>query len=153
MEGVTLRTPPEPFIERKGLENMPTMGTAFRTGVPLVNLDQGAPIPLRFVLQLAHELAPAHIRDGLGEAVILEHVLDRETLDADHLVLVNDASREFVLIIPSPICYLGMVTRDLETCLGSVLASLFLLGKSSARRSEEHTSELQSPCNLVCRLL
>src|SRR5256885_8981153 len=23
----------------------------------------------------------------------------------------------------------------------------------SARRSEEHTSELQSPCNLVCRLL
>src|SRR5256885_5228584 len=25
--------------------------------------------------------------------------------------------------------------------------------KSGARRSEEHTSELQSPCNLVCRLL
>src|SRR2546426_1659310 len=24
---------------------------------------------------------------------------------------------------------------------------------SDARRSEEHTSELQSPCNLVCRLL
>src|SRR5256885_12364304 len=24
---------------------------------------------------------------------------------------------------------------------------------SKARRSEEHTSELQSPCNLVCRLL
>src|SRR5256885_11061663 len=24
---------------------------------------------------------------------------------------------------------------------------------SAARRSEEHTSELQSPCNLVCRLL
>src|SRR5256885_8423267 len=25
--------------------------------------------------------------------------------------------------------------------------------ESSSRRSEEHTSELQSPCNLVCRLL
>src|SRR5205807_3084393 len=25
--------------------------------------------------------------------------------------------------------------------------------KSGKRRSEEHTSELQSPCNLVCRLL
>src|SRR5688500_19855990 len=24
---------------------------------------------------------------------------------------------------------------------------------ASSRRSEEHTSELQSPCNLVCRLL
>src|SRR5256885_12053249 len=27
------------------------------------------------------------------------------------------------------------------------------LSGSSAFRSEEHTSELQSPCNLVCRLL
>src|SRR5256885_6624676 len=26
-------------------------------------------------------------------------------------------------------------------------------GKIGSRRSEEHTSELQSPCNLVCRLL
>src|SRR5256885_13165466 len=28
-----------------------------------------------------------------------------------------------------------------------------LLSASEAGRSEEHTSELQSPCNLVCRLL
>src|SRR2546426_5509551 len=27
------------------------------------------------------------------------------------------------------------------------------LADRAARRSEEHTSELQSPCNLVCRLL
>src|SRR5256885_16708467 len=26
-------------------------------------------------------------------------------------------------------------------------------GRPTAARSEEHTSELQSPCNLVCRLL
>src|SRR2546426_1198978 len=26
-------------------------------------------------------------------------------------------------------------------------------GRAAAARSEEHTSELQSPCNLVCRLL
>src|SRR5256885_12431750 len=26
-------------------------------------------------------------------------------------------------------------------------------GRQANRRSEEHTSELQSPCNLVCRLL
>src|SRR5256885_5330144 len=28
-----------------------------------------------------------------------------------------------------------------------------LTGRVRQRRSEEHTSELQSPCNLVCRLL
>src|SRR5256885_9347399 len=27
------------------------------------------------------------------------------------------------------------------------------IGLGDAQRSEEHTSELQSPCNLVCRLL
>src|SRR2546426_5458077 len=30
---------------------------------------------------------------------------------------------------------------------------LHVTGGSRRRRSEEHTSELQSPCNLVCRLL
>src|SRR5215467_5716388 len=33
-------------------------------------------------------------------------------------------------------------------------ATLYLSNRGrTARRSEEHTSELQSPCNLVCRLL
>src|SRR2546426_3066918 len=30
---------------------------------------------------------------------------------------------------------------------------LYALAREVQRRSEEHTSELQSPCNLVCRLL
>src|SRR2546426_5191511 len=32
-------------------------------------------------------------------------------------------------------------------------APLAFAAPNAARRSEEHTSELQSPCNLVCRLL
>src|SRR5256885_1936725 len=36
---------------------------------------------------------------------------------------------------------------------GVLLRRLDELGKRLERRSEEHTSELQSPCNLVCRLL
>src|SRR5256885_5702553 len=34
-------------------------------------------------------------------------------------------------------------------CINTILTSVLL----RATRSEEHTSELQSPCNLVCRLL
>src|SRR5256885_6276871 len=35
-----------------------------------------------------------------------------------------------------------------------IAASVLRVGVDEARvRSEEHTSELQSPCNLVCRLL
>src|SRR5256885_6655535 len=36
------------------------------------------------------------------------------------------------------------------SCAGGTWGSI---GKILAERSEEHTSELQSPCNLVCRLL
>src|SRR5256885_12956009 len=34
-----------------------------------------------------------------------------------------------------------------------VYRAVFLLNTVHNNRSEEHTSELQSPCNLVCRLL
>src|SRR5256885_4723296 len=47
--------------------------------------------------------------------------------------------------------YLGLAQKSLE-------GSYFGVGRAfndelMAERSEEHTSELQSPCNLVCRLL
>src|SRR2546426_4876665 len=39
------------------------------------------------------------------------------------------------------------------TTLEGRIQSLELLAEQTRARSEEHTSELQSPCNLVCRLL
>src|SRR5256885_12829883 len=39
-----------------------------------------------------------------------------------------------------------------KTCSGGHIMAKFLI-TASYTRSEEHTSELQSPCNLVCRLL
>src|SRR2546426_4307423 len=38
-------------------------------------------------------------------------------------------------------------------CLGGDVPEAEEIGCSRPTRSEEHTSELQSPCNLVCRLL
>src|SRR2546426_5058178 len=37
--------------------------------------------------------------------------------------------------------------------IGIILMASYALGLQVHKRSEEHTSELQSPCNLVCRLL
>src|SRR5256885_11911338 len=39
--------------------------------------------------------------------------------------------------------------QSVQAYIAPPIAACFLLGL----RSEEHTSELQSPCNLVCRLL
>src|SRR2546426_1678193 len=43
-----------------------------------------------------------------------------------------------------------IIERDTITTAKEVASVDFV---SNGRRSEEHTSELQSPCNLVCRLL
>src|SRR5256885_6256732 len=43
--------------------------------------------------------------------------------------------------------------RDLRRSLDSKFDLKEIPGLQSRLRSEEHTSELQSPCNLVCRLL
>src|SRR5256885_12269916 len=50
------------------------------------------------------------------------------------------------------------VAKDLRERLkkdenGRPYVDAFLLSHPDQDRSEEHTSELQSPCNLVCRLL
>src|SRR5256885_4538995 len=52
----------------------------------------------------------------------------------------------------NPDCSMKRAAR-VENYRGFVFASLAADGPTLTERSEEHTSELQSPCNLVCRLL
>src|SRR2546426_8794287 len=59
----------------------------------------------------------------------------------------RDAALERLLVGPLEVPQsLGAVTRDAGV-------ANFVRQDVLAPRSEEHTSELQSPCNLVCRLL
>src|SRR5256885_5826183 len=52
---------------------------------------------------------------------------------------------------------IGAILFDLDNTLiledDATEEALRRTSELAARRSEEHTSELQSPCNLVCRLL
>src|SRR5256885_11326135 len=48
---------------------------------------------------------------------------------------------------------LNLLQRILQPVLGIAFVVLYFDSKLGGERSEEHTSELQSPCNLVCRLL
>src|SRR5688500_19783574 len=47
----------------------------------------------------------------------------------------------------------GLVVGTLAGLLGWVIWAWLIYMIGTRWRSEEHTSELQSPCNLVCRLL
>src|SRR3989454_8110807 len=57
----------------------------------------------------------------------------------------------------TPLPLRGTLVTMLAFCVGVLLIGCFnVMNMQFARatlRSEEHTSELQSPCNLVCRLL
>src|SRR3989454_5213479 len=52
----------------------------------------------------------------------------------------------------SPERSLALLDRP-ATTIARPTAVFMAIGACCGRRSEEHTSELQSPCNLVCRLL
>src|SRR5256885_7216331 len=68
--------------------------------------------------------------------------------DVSHLCLLNEERARVVEVEPiAPDCSVS-ARAGVE---GAVLAYEKIV--CSNGRSEEHTSELQSPCNLVCRLL
>src|SRR5256885_12973627 len=55
--------------------------------------------------------------------------------------------------IEHPQDLLADLAQALEQAQGHALDQAVLAAEREQDRSEEHTSELQSPCNLVCRLL
>jgi hypothetical protein len=106
---------------------MSTIKAAFRGWVPAVNPDHGSTIPCTLVFQLGHKRTPPDITDCLGKAVILNHVFDSETLNADRLVFTDQASREFVLEITAAINN----TSHFETGFVAILGAFLLLGLPS----------------------
>src|SRR2546427_7019337 len=85
--------------------------------------------------------APHRLRDLVVDPLLEPH------LDEITLLEIGAEPGEGVLLLPHPDFFLGAV-------LGRVVGGRVdaeAIGRS--RRSEEHTSELQSQSNLVCRLL
>src|SRR5256885_10277506 len=58
----------------------------------------------------------------------------------------------YTTLFRSPAAAQGALKQKAKSATRHRIRQLFYL-TTAARRSEEHTSELQSPCNLVCRLL
>ena len=80
----------------------------------------------------------------------------KEWITDDYALFENDADRteemwevKIRLVTPDGITD-NRITRVISRALSD---SNYLYDEVSEHRSEEHTSELQSPCNLVCRLL
>src|SRR5688500_18986012 len=73
-------------------------------------------------------------------------------LMAEWVVLAFVGRSKLVLAIPITLALMLMISS--HRAYGETLREIgFCWDNFAAARSEEHTSELQSPCNLVCRLL
>src|SRR2546426_1339160 len=117
--------------------------------------DQGAYLALKLGMALVMGVTRAHGSGTYGNAVLTRvPVLGSERRDLSRGAREpRGALRVDLDVKGTPLhvfnCHLGLALSERR-------AQLELLGRfirNSARRSEEHTSELQSPCNLVCRLL
>ena len=100
----------------------------FTRWIPTIDFDEGSSVPLALVFQLADKLTPSDITDGFCQTVIFDHVLDGQTLHANHLVFVYDACREFVLVVSPTVVDTSMNTGNLATGFLPVVSAFFLLG-------------------------
>ncbi len=107
--------------------------TGLRRGIEAVNLEQGASVPLGFVFQLTDELTPADITDRFRQAVVLDQVLNRQALDANHLVFVHDACAELVLGVTSPVIDPSVKTSHEDSGFVPVLRAFLFLGMPTLR--------------------
>src|SRR5215472_6200432 len=89
MPDATGRALPRSGAKAQRREQVPTGRAGLAAGVPAVDHHELAAVALALVLELAAELAPAAVADGLGELTVPHHVLDGKILDHDQVVLAD----------------------------------------------------------------
>jgi hypothetical protein len=112
MADATIRAAPLAHLQRQCVVDVSAGMAPLRTGVPAINPDQRAPIPVRFVLQLPDQLAPPHVADTRRQRGMTDDVLDGQRLYTDHLVLANQARRQLVQAIKALVGNPGMDASD-----------------------------------------
>ena len=102
----------------------------------LPDSDEYLSVTLRLIGELPEEFSPCGVPDALRQLMIFHHVLGREALNADDVVLSHDLSRELLLAISSHVSDMLLKTGDPQASLLAVLASLLLSGKLTLKASE-----------------
>ena len=116
---------------------MPTTRAGFAGRVPSINLDQRSAVPCRLIFKLPHQLTPAHVGNRFGKGWVLHHVLDRQALNDDRLVLTDQVRRKLVLMVSSPVGNTRMDLGHTTPLLLAVLRAGLFAGKPSL-----HTRQL-----------
>src|SRR5256885_11572079 len=103
---------------------------------------------------MATNLAPVDSREVVrcDHCLLVQFRTSNNNCRRCHACLDEEPEPEPIMVAP-PVMMPVPGTGRGHLNLATSIRSLRLRNGLSQRRSEEHTSELQSPCNLVCRLL
>src|SRR5256885_10683398 len=115
------------------------------SGVPLNGEPRGTP----GVLASKPNSLNAQRANDVVDSVILRGAVHRKARKCEGHGVDSVARKN---VIPRPDGLLGQVV-EVHAKAGQIFRATESTPCPSHFRSEEHTSELQSPCNLVCRLL
>ncbi|GAA3123274.1 hypothetical protein GCM10010466_12740 [Planomonospora alba] len=102
-------------------EQVPALAACLGRGVPAVDDDQAAAVPLALVLQQAAELTPPAIGDGAGQGPVADHPRDVEVFDRDHVVVADQPRAGLVREIGAGAADLRVGAGDLGLGLGTVV--------------------------------
>ena len=102
----------------------------------LPNSDDYLSVALRLIGELPEKFSPCGVSDALRQLMIFHHILGREALHADDVILPHNLSRELLLVVPSHVSNMLLKTGDPQASLLAVPASLLLSGKLPLKASE-----------------
>ncbi len=103
-DGAVLRTIPRSRIQPQLFNNVFRMPTPFRTGKPLVNLDQYAIVPLALVFKLSNQFSPNRITNRERKFPIPDHVFHK----SEQGFLLR---RWIETVLEGFLCYISHYTR------------------------------------------
>src|SRR5579864_3735576 len=143
--GAAGRASPLPGGQAQAGEQVPARRAGLGRGVPAVDHDQAAPVPLALVLQLAAELAPAAVRNYAGQVPVADHPGHVQVLDHDHVALADQAGAGAVQEVRPGVADLAVRAGDLEFRLLPVGRPWLAAGQAPLVAGEPAGLALQVP--------
>ena len=123
---LAFRAVPFTDVQWQRFKEVTAVPTAFTTGEPPVNLHKGTSVPLAFIFELTYQLSPGCITDTECQLVVSYHILNRQVLNNDGLVITHQLSGQFMEKVFTAIRNLAMYTSNFNSCFVSVVRSFLL---------------------------
>lgn len=136
MMSTAVRAHPCTISQCQYMSGRPTRAAGFGRRIKPTDLNQRSSIPRRFVVQLTEKLSPDGIGDGTTVALCPQHTFNRQCLNRDHLVFVDQSTRRLMQEVLSGVADGSMGARLFQLSLRPV-SGAFLFVRQTALLSNQ----------------